>query len=254
MQIDAFTEYTDLSDSKILLGLSGGINSMGILCFLAAHYPKEYHPKELHLFYADFTEHSPGTLAFVRDGMKYAEERFPKVFKTITYQSVIKFFRDQKMIPHPTVSPCSRMLKIEPMFKYYQENDLDFDLIGYVRHEKSRINTQAKSDQKMVDKGKPVANHLYPIVTMTDQECLDLCEQEIGWVPAIYKLERDGKRIFSHNNCLPCKNMHDYQMKDVKDYFPEYYAPAEDLMRELNAHWGRKDEIDELMCPHCDWD
>jgi tRNA(Ile)-lysidine synthase TilS/MesJ len=56
MQQELFTNYIDYSNQKVLIGLSGGINSMAVLCCLAL-YPDELKPKELHLFYAHFDEH-----------------------------------------------------------------------------------------------------------------------------------------------------------------------------------------------------
>ena len=46
MQINMFNEFTDFSDKKVLIGLSGGINSMALLCVLS-QYPDNLKPKEL---------------------------------------------------------------------------------------------------------------------------------------------------------------------------------------------------------------
>ena len=35
MQTELFIEHEDYSDRKVLIGLSGGINSMALLCWLA---------------------------------------------------------------------------------------------------------------------------------------------------------------------------------------------------------------------------
>ena len=43
------------------------------------------------------------------------------------------------MIPHPTIAPCTRVLKIEPMMKYANENQIHIDLVGYVKEEGRRI-------------------------------------------------------------------------------------------------------------------
>ena len=52
---DSFV-WESLSNEKVLIGLSGGINSMAVLCQLVESGVK---PKELHLFYCHFEEHSP---------------------------------------------------------------------------------------------------------------------------------------------------------------------------------------------------
>ena len=106
MQQEMFLEYQDYSNMNVLIGLSGGINSMALLCWLA-NYPNELKPKELHLFYAHFKEHSPDTLKFVLDGYQYAKSHFKKVHYTQTDNSVIDFFRQQNFIPHPMISSCT---------------------------------------------------------------------------------------------------------------------------------------------------
>jgi 3'-phosphoadenosine 5'-phosphosulfate sulfotransferase (PAPS reductase)/FAD synthetase len=255
MQEDAFVEFEDYSDKRILIGLSGGINSAAIICFLATEYPKEYLPKEIHFFYAHFDDHSPDTMDFVLDCVKYSYQKFNRVFVKITHQSMEQFCTESNMIPHPTNSACSRLMKREPIMEYYDEQDLDFDLVGYVRSEKNRIERQQSYNNAQSK------NKAYPIITMTDHDCEVICEKEIGWIPAIYKIkDNNGKRLFKHNNCLPCKNMHDKEMKVVKEHFPDYYDRALKLTKKLSEstgkeiHWGRTDEIDELICPTCEWD
>ena len=117
MQQELFIEHTDYSQQKVLVGLSGGINSMAVLCWLA-NYPSEYKPKQLHLFYAHFEEHSPDTLDFVLAGVEYAKRNFESVIYVQTNNSVLEFFRKQNFIPHPMIASCTRELKIKPMLKY----------------------------------------------------------------------------------------------------------------------------------------
>ena len=260
MQTDAFVDYQDFSGKRILIGLSGGINSAAVICFLATEYPKEYLPDEIHLFYAHFDDHSPDTMKFVEDCIKYAEDNFKKIVVEITYNSMREFCTTQKMIPHPTNSACSRIMKREPIMKYYEQHDLDFDLVGYVREEKNRV-TRQQSYNNAQSKNK-----IYPITTLSDRDCEIICEKEIGWIPEIYShKDANGKRIFKHNNCLPCKNMHGREMKLVKEYYPDYYdnalSLAKDLAEQLDKpiHWGRKDEGDDELinlhvCTTCDWD
>lgn len=51
MQTEMFIEHPDYSDKNVLIGLSGGINSMAVLCWIAK-IPEELKPKKLFLFYA----------------------------------------------------------------------------------------------------------------------------------------------------------------------------------------------------------
>jgi 3'-phosphoadenosine 5'-phosphosulfate sulfotransferase (PAPS reductase)/FAD synthetase len=233
MQQELFIDYQDYSGMKVLIGLSGGINSMAVLCWLAK-YPEEFKPKELHLFYAHFSEHSPDTLPFTISGVDYARKRFEKVVYAQTDNSVLDFFREQKMIPHPIIAPCTRVLKIEPMAKYAKENDIDIDLVGYVKEESRRVrNMHAKSPATKTTKGFPIAHQF-------NEWCFQIVLREIGWYPKIYDIKDEkGNRVFPHNNCLPCKNMQTSDFENVMIHFPEYGERALQLSDELQKHWGR---------------
>ncbi len=254
-----------------MIGLSGGINSMAVLCWLIE---QENKPKEVHLFYAHFAEHSPDTFQFVADGIRYARKHFDKVHVKITSNNVLDYFRKNKMIPHPALSPCSRQLKIEVASAYAFQNDIKVDMIGYVKHElKRRLSKQkAKSQDALWQLEKQ-----YPIGAFTDEWCFEIVMKHIGWYPAIYDLkwtEEDfneglcdkediGKRIFKHNNCLPCKNMDTKDMGAVKKYFPEKHNKAIELSAELGKHWGRdkaefytmfgRDLGQDSTCKDCVW-
>jgi hypothetical protein len=102
------TQSVDYSGLKMFLPISGGINSAACLCWLLEEIPVERWPDELHLYYSHFKEHSPGTLKFVLALVKYAKGKFPDLKFTFTRNSVNKYFVKSKMIPHPTISPCSR--------------------------------------------------------------------------------------------------------------------------------------------------
>ncbi|UHG93291.1 hypothetical protein [Spirosoma oryzicola] len=226
-------ESEDYSDLRVLIGLSGGINSMALLCMLAA-LPDEKKPAELHLFYSHIVEHSPDTEVFVHAGVEYAKRHFGNVhYEQINY-SVLDFFRSIRLIPHPTRAFCTEKLKIEPMYSYMVEHQIQLDLVGYVREEKKRADTMYSKDPNLAYyKG-------FPILNLSNDDCFAIVEQEIGWYPAIYKiLDEKGKRLFSHNNCLPYKNMHIAQLRHVEKYYPDYFAKAVELSNELNAYWGR---------------
>lgn len=142
MQLSTFETLHnwDFTGKKVMIGISGGINSAAVLCYLKKHIEKK--PKELHLFYAHFEEHSPNTKEFVKYQFEYAKDHFDNVFTTIQDNSVLQFFRESKMIPHPMVSPCTRILKVMPIQIYMEENDIDVDLVGYVREEDRRVVNQ----------------------------------------------------------------------------------------------------------------
>ena len=229
----------DYNGNDILLGLSGGINSQAVLCWLVESGIK---PKTLHIFYAHFKEHSPDTFKFVADGIRYARKHFDNVEVLITRNSIIDFFKEQKFIPHPANSPCSKKLKIEPVTKYASKNAITIDLVGYVKHElKKRANRQ----QKNIENDLFSLRKDYPIGEFTDEWCFEIVKKHIGWYPAIYDIkDENGKRVFKHNNCLPCKNMNTDEIENVKKYYPEHYAKAIELSYKLSRYWGRdKDEF-----------
>ncbi len=226
--------YVDFINEKVLIGLSGGINSMALLC----DFKKSgVMPSELHLFYAHFNEHSPDTFNFVADGIRYARRHFKNVKVKVIRNSILRFFSEQNMIPHPSVSPCSKRLKIDPINIYAFENEIRHDLVGYVRHELKRRSGGQK--KKMQADLFSLKKH-YPIGEFTDDWCFEIVKQEIGWYPAIYDiLDENGKRVFKHNNCLPCKNMYPHEYEAVKIHFPSYYSKALQLGVDLRRHWGR---------------
>lgn len=220
---------------NVLCGLSGGINSAALACWFVE---KGYNPAQLHLYYAHLIEHSPDTFQFVADCIRFVRQYYPQVRVKITKGSVLKYFAEQKMIPHPKISPCTRQLKTGPMDNYCLEHGIQVDLIGYVREERDRI---VKARQKGCDNLFTVKD--FPIGIFSEEWCFEIVDRYIGWHPAIYDI-RDGrgKRLFSHNNCLPCKNMHIPQMMHVAKYFPEYMSAAVALSTNLQSYWGREAE------------
>ncbi len=239
-------------DEDLLLGLSGGINSMALLCWLKESGVK---PKSLHLYYAHFLEHSPDTFQFVADGIRYARKHFDNVHVKITKNSIIDFFGKQNIIPHPANSPCSKKLKIDGINTYASLHGITIDLVGYVKHELKR---RGNRQQKNMDKGLFSLRKDYPIGEFTDEWCFEIVKKELGWYPALYDIlftEEDfleglcnqkdiGKRVFKHNNCLPCKNMSTMEIKAIKKYFPAYYLEAIKLSAKLSKYWGRdKDQF-----------
>jgi hypothetical protein len=243
MQINLFDEYTDFSAKKVLIGLSGGINSMAALCYLAKYYPKKFYPKELYLFYADFLEHSPDTFDFVLSGRDYARKNFNFVKTKISLNSINEYFRQENMIAHPSISPCSINLKILPMQKWFDEMQMDFDLIGYVREESRRWDRQIK---------KNVKNKLYIISHLSNDDCFKIVKNEIGWYPSLYDLRGDKrKRIFAHNNCLLCKNMDDESLDNTRIFYPDKMEAADETAEITKSYWGRKTTPKEFICDHC---
>lgn len=251
----------ELNDKIIGRPQSAGINSAAALCRLKEAGIK---PKELHIFYAHFTEHSPGSLEFVEALIEMAKQSFPVVKSKITYNSVLDFFEQEKIIPHPVASPCSRKLKIVPLTEYNVVNRVEIDLIGYIRNEQQRIINQQKNgpDDLFLAKG-------YPVADLDEEQCFDIVKRNLGWYPAIYDLKWNeagfilyvtanlyrfaediqrkltkkigkAKRVFKHNNCLPCKNMNIDDLLAVEYFYPEYMKAANDLSERLNAYWGRK--------------
>ena len=257
MQLQMFEpEYLDLSEKRVLLGLSGGINSAALLCFLATQYPEQYRPAELHLYAIELEEHSPDTFQFTKACIRYAARHFSKIRWYIKWGSALRFFEDENMIPHPILSPCSEHLKIIPMLDYYERHNLDIDLIGYVRTERSRMMRQSRKS----------AIKYYPIAHLSNDDCFEIVDREIGWHPAIYDIRdpRTGKRVFNHNNCLPCQKGDGFlddsgdssgYYTNVEMYFPEYFEKARVTAEKTGSYWGRKqrdDNPDLGGCPICE--
>lgn len=252
MQLQAFVERRDLSKERVMIGLSGGINSMAVLCWIA-QYPEELRPKELFMYYSHLDEHSPDTWDFVRDGVEYAKRHFERVVFEYSEHSILQFFEQEKMIPHPRFAPCTRVLKLVPMMEFSVKYRITVDLVGYIRTEKRRIIGMANKSGGELQSGNTVKigdlQKHFPISGMDNEWCFSLVKQQIGWYPKIYDIkDRHGRRLFKHNNCLPCKNMTEKDFKKVKKHFPEYYQRAMELAKRLDAHWGRGKGEDCVYC------
>lgn len=236
----------NFSEKRVLIGISGGINSMAVLCWLA-QLPVANQPLELHLYYAHFEEHSPDTRLFVEAGFEYARHRFKSVICTIVENSVMEYFDTIDFIPHPKYSPCSTDLKIIPMLKYAYSQRIDIDLIGFIKTEQRRINRlQIKAQTDLFFKKE------FPIADKDNNWCFEIVKQEIGWYPSLYDIKEKGKRVFSHNNCLPCKNMSKKQLEAVKTYYPAYYKKAMEIEEKTGSYFGR--EKSDTPCSICEFD
>lgn len=160
----------------------------------------------------------------------------------------MEYFEEEGIIPHPTVSPCSRVLKIEPMLRYCYQNGIHMDLIGYVSHESRRY-------KRMLAKGAGdmFFKKSFPIIGFSDDWCFDMVDKYIGWHPKIYDIRDDkGRRVFKHNNCLPCKNMTPKQLLAVKEHYPEKYARALEVEQKTGSYFGRSKS--DMGCAICNFD
>ena len=285
MQISILEDLDDLdfSEKRILISLSGGINSAAVLAYVAKYV--EQKPKMLFLYYSHLAEHSDDTFQFVMDCVKYANKHFDGVFFEYSMNSVNDLFTSMNFIPHPRVPACTKVLKIVKILDFQRKHNIDLDLIGYVKGENRRIKRQIKNK---------ALNKAYPISHLTDADCFSLVEKEIGWYPAIYKIKWNDKRItpflkchkdtmppeqyriamkyasrgygyggstavFSHNNCLPCKNMQTYEYYLVKLFFPDKFEKAMKVANITGSHWGRSaDSIakagQSASCSFCEFD
>lgn len=269
--IEAFVPRPNYAGQKVLLGLSGGINSAALECWLAAA-PEHEKPAELHLLTHQFAEHSPDTRRFIDAVRAHAKANFPCVVVAETENSVLGFFEQRGMIPHPKLAVCTAVLKVEPSMVYMIRHDIRINVVGYVEKEQKRIaNMDRKGERTDFGVFLPSGTESQFLLRhFTDEWCLQVVDREIGWHPAIYDLRwndlgfmswmqtklptltgydlraveaRLGTTapVFEHNNCLPCKNMHLWQMLCVEYFFPTEWAAARATQETIGAHWGRDD-------------
>jgi len=281
MQLSFFETLQDVnySDKNVMIGLSGGINSAAALIYLAELV--EDKPSNLFLYYSHLEEHSTDTKKFVLELVEYAKGKFENVVFEYSDNSILTFFENEfKGIPQPKITPCTRVLKINLMLDFMSRHKIDIDIVGYVRHEWTRIKRQI--DRK-VEKKEYLIRHL------SDEDCFSIVLKYFGWFPEIYSLKwtddrirkaiienghllnenqraiiadysskgfnwrRNSYRVFKHNNCLPCKNMHQWELFLVRIFFPSYMKKADDLATKLGSYWGRSVEIvdEDTDCAIC---
>lgn len=248
MRSDQFDMMSDDFSAEIpSLGISAGINSAALLCYLATVHPASKRPKTLLMYYAHLREHSPESVKFVADCVRYARRHFSVVKFGMSRASVVDFFETEKFIPHPTVSPCTAHLKVIPMEKWSDANGSTMDLIGFIEEERRRIVRAVNRDKE--------GRARFPIAHMNEAECYEIVDREIGWHPSIYDIRNEnGGRVFKHNNCLPCKNMTKSQLESVATHFPEYWERAAAMAERIGNYWGRPTDYPADPCARCLFD
>jgi hypothetical protein len=237
----------DFSAERPSLGLSAGINSAALLCYLATEHPASKRPRHLLLYYAHLREHSPESFRFVAACVRYARRKFPAVEFGMHRTSLLEWMEREKFIPNAAISPCSEHLKVDPMIRWSEAHGATVDLIGFVRHERRRIaGALGRDGDRRVR---------FPIAHLTEADCFALVDREVGWHPPIYNLrDSSGRRLFQHNNCLPCKNMKLAQIRAVAEHYPKYWARAEAMAERLGNYWGRAREYVGDPCASCVFD
>ncbi len=271
MQLSVFETLQDVnySDGRNMIGISGGINSAAALIYLSEFV--EDKPDEIYLYYAHLKEHSPDTEKFVLELVEYAKKHFKNVVFESSINSMLEYCEnDFHGIPQPKITPCTKFLKLIHMNKFMAKHNIDRDIVGYVRHEFRRI-------QRQIDRG--VKKKDYLIRHLSDEDCFSIVEKYFGWYPAIYNIKwtdkkigeslekwghelhptqrktiqkyhsqgfnnmRKSYRVFKHNNCLICKNMHQWEIFMIRIFYPDYYNRAMTTAKKLNSYWGRSDEF-----------
>lgn len=245
----------DLSRERPMIGLSGGINSAAVLVYVCAVLPEHHRPRDLFLFHADLVEHSPDTVAHVAACHAWARRNFrqrgldpDRVRFSMRSASVVDFFERERFIPHRVLTPCTEHLKLIPMRAWAQSHveaghGPTCDLIGFVTTEDTREdnNNERQRNGAWSCSG---GDNVFPIRHLTNADCLRLVDEHIGWHPAIYDIRQpDGRRAFSHNNCLPCKNMNTRALERTGQHFPKRAKRAVDMAERIGSYWAH-DEAD----------
>jgi hypothetical protein len=125
------------------------------------------------------------------------------------------------------------------------------------------MKTRAEKQQKNLKRDLFSLEKLYPIGEFTDAWCFEIVKNNIGWYPSIYDIQENGKPVFLHNNCLPCKNGGVEHLENIKKHYPINFSNAMNLSKKLSSYWGR-DEVafytnfgrelgQESTCESCAW-
>lgn len=252
LRLEAEGSSDDFSGQRVLVGVSGGINSAALLVHLLTEHPVEKRPKTLMLFAALLKEHPPGVERrgvneFALDMMRWARARHPDVRLGVHRASVLAFFESEKFIPHPTLSPCTAALKLVPMARWSDsQGGHNVDLVGYVRGEQKRIDRQ---------QARGAVGKRYPIAHITNADCFALVREHIGYYPEVYDLtEEDGKPSFGNGNCIPCKNWGKKRIESGRRHYPGMMRRADDMAARIGAYWGRETTHAPDACAVCAFD
>lgn len=197
-----------IKDKKVLIATSGGINSAAVLIDTIRMIHAGDIPKELHLLYVHINQHSADTLPFVTALVAYAKHHFPETKYTQYNYDVLNYFREVKMIPHPTSNVCTKNIKSVNIDRYKGQHGIEVDLIGFVKQERSRIKAVASHiigiPKEKVNVDDAIQNGIrdgffeetfFPTAEWTDEDCFTEVKKAIGWYPSIYDILWTDARI-----------------------------------------------------------
>lgn len=196
---------------RVVVGFSGGVTSAWCAGWALRTFPRQ----EVVLLWHDTKEEHPDTIRFLRE---MAAALDMPITERSDGRSVSEVFEDEGFLGNNQNAMCSRILKVEPGDRYFEElrsegvTDL-IKVLGFSARETERVQ---RGHARALKYGYTLR---LPVVEegVTKQACADYCVA-MGVQPAwMY-------RHFDHANCEGCvKGGLTYWMA-VRDHLPEAFA------------------------------
>ncbi len=230
-----------LSDSslnrRIVVGFSGGVTSAWCAAWALMNFPKE----EVVLLFHDTKEEHTDTIRFLRD---FAAKMNHPITERSDGRSVEEVEDDEGMLANDRAAFCSRILKVLPRLKYFDELRAQFVfditlILGFTADEWMRIqNHTMQAEQGGYSVRFPLSE-----AKTTKQQAADFIQCSLGIaLPAMYEWS-------GHANCVGCRRGKKNYWWAVKANEPEVFARRAAREREKGHSYMNGVFLDELAQP-----
>lgn len=178
------------------------------------------------IFYNDTGSEHSDNHRFLKD----CEAWFNKpvtVLRHETYMDIWELFRKVRFLSSPHGAPCTGEMKRKPGEAVWKLGDIE--IFGYTSDEAHRLERFRRDNQERIIECPLIDSGI------TKEACMERLAQVGIEIPAMYRLG------FRNNNCIGCVKARDNldYWKRVRKHFPEIFAEASSIERELKTTINR---------------
>jgi len=195
---------------KHIVLYSGGANS----AYTAWIVNKEHHADTILLHTPTYSEHPDAD----RFRKQFADFLNLPIAVQADGRDIWQLMDNQRCLPSERIPFCSRILKTEQSFKFY--NTMTEDFIVYYGYDGAEWRRAQRSSARLQHESIETE---YPLLKtgLTSQQIKDIIRNEFKiCLPETYL-------YLSHNNCLPCFKGGKPHFYQIWKYYPEYFEKAE---------------------------